>query len=78
VAAIESIDHRAARIGPHEIEDDADGRRLASAVQTKKPENLATPNIERDVVERRQTPVRLGQVLELDRRAAVGVLNRLS
>jgi hypothetical protein len=47
--ATDAEDKRAARRGPHEVEDDSNRGRLAGAIQAEEAEDLALMNVERDV-----------------------------
>ena len=55
---------RAAARGTHQIEQHADRRRLAGAIQAEESEDLTRRNIERDVAQRRHAPVPLRQTFE--------------
>src|SRR2546425_1526761 len=66
--AVESGDPGSARVGAQERHQDADGRRLARAVGTEEPEDLAFAYLQRDVYDATLASVPLRQSLDLDDR----------
>src|SRR5262249_32847433 len=61
-------DLRATRGRPHQIEQDANRRGLARAVEAEEAEDLARLHLEREVAERDDAAVPLAKMLDADRR----------